>query len=507
MITATEEYLEQIDALCEARRQQIRNLPDRLVIRGRTYYVSCEGDDKNDGLTPGTAWKTLARVSAAELSAGDGVLFRRGDLFRGKVITCAGVSYGAYGEGDKPKFYGWDRGLDDPALWTCVDAAHRIWRWDEKILDPGTLVFNHGDAHSVKLIPSYIGGRFVCRNDETKLFDMREEMVRDLDIYWHFEDTLTTVPSKGQDFPIPVVNEESLGDLYLRCDRGNPAEVFGSIEALTKRPMFVVGSKPDVRIDNLCMKYIGHHAITAGGGCVRGLHVSGCEIGWIGGTIQHYAGTDPNYPEGGRGTVTRFGNGIEIYGGCDGYTVEDCYIYQCYDAGITHQITTGGKKYTMTDVLYQNNLVEYCVYSIEYFLEMNNGDTESYMDGIEMCGNILRHSGYGWGQQRHNTHTPAHIKGWSYTNKASNYTVHDNLFDRAAYRMLHLVAEKTESCPDMHDNTYIQYAGGRIGQYGGNEIAEPENLVFDDRAEEKITEVFGDKNAKVYIIRPTHEAV
>lgn len=88
MITATEEYLEQIDALCEARRQQIRNLPDRLVIRGRTYYVSCEGDDKNDGLTPGTAWKTLAKVSAAELSAGDGVLFRRGDLFRGKVITC-----------------------------------------------------------------------------------------------------------------------------------------------------------------------------------------------------------------------------------------------------------------------------------------------------------------------------------------------------------------------------------------------------------------------------------
>jgi hypothetical protein len=158
-------------------------------------------------------------------------------------------------------------------------------------------------------------------------------------------------------------------------------------------------------------------------------------------------------------------------------------------------------------VLYQNNLVEYCVYSIEYFLEMNNGDTESYMDGIEMSGNILRHSGYGWGQQRHNTHTPAHIKGWSYTNKASNYTVHDNIFDRAAYRMLHLVAEKTESCPDMHDNTYIQYAGGRIGQYGGNEIAEPENLVFDDRAEEKITEVFGDKNAKVYIIRPTHEAV
>ena len=132
---------------------------------------------------------------------------------------------------------------------------------------------------------------------------------------------------------------------------------------------------------------------------------------------------------------------------------------------------------------------------------MNNGDSESYMDGIEMCGNILRYSGYGWGQQRHNTDTPAHIKGWSYTNKASNYSVHNNIFDRAAYRMLHLVAEKKESCPVMYENTYIQYEGGRIGQYGGNAVAEPENLIFDEHADETIRTVFGDKNAEVYIIR------
>ena len=100
MMTATKEYLDRIDAQSEARRQEIRSLPDKLVIKGTTYYVSCDGDDANDGRTPDTAWKTLARVSSAELSAGDGVLFRRGDLFRGKVITNAGVSYGAYGEGE-----------------------------------------------------------------------------------------------------------------------------------------------------------------------------------------------------------------------------------------------------------------------------------------------------------------------------------------------------------------------------------------------------------------------
>lgn len=266
--------------------------------------------------------------------------------------------------------------------------------------------------------------------------------------------------------------------------------------------MFSAKSKcSDITVDNLCIKYVGEHGIGAGGKCFKGLHVSNCELGWIGGSIQHYMGTDPNYPQGGRGTVTRFGNAIEIYGGCEDYRVENCYIYQVYDAGITHQISTGGNKITMTDVLYKDNLIEYCVYGIEYFLDMQNGDTESYMKNIEMCGNIIRYSGGGWGQQRHNTHTPAHIKGWSYYNRAFGYTVHDNIFDRSAYRMLHLVAKKDEYCPEMYNNTYVQHLGGMLGQYGGNENGEPQIELFDEAADKKIESVFKEKNAKVYVIK------
>jgi len=43
-----------------------------------------------------------------------------------------------------------------------------------------------------------------------------------------------------------------------------------------------------------------------------------------------------------------------------------------------------------------------------------------------------------------------------------------------------------------------------IGQYGGNEYAEPEILIFDEKVEEKIKEVFGDKNAKVYALLNEH---
>jgi hypothetical protein len=258
-----------------------------------------------------------------------------------------------------------------------------------------------------------------------------------------------------------------------------------------------VGGKCNVTVENLCLKY-GLFGVSAGS--TRGLTVRGCEIGWIGGNVQHYLGTDPNYPQGGRGTVTRFGNGVEVYGSCNGYSVTDCYIYQCYDAGVTHQkmATDVNSPTRMINVCYRGNLIEHCVYGIEYFLDTGDGDFKSIMDGIEMSDNILRFSGYGWGQQRHNTDTPAHIKGWSYTNPAKNYTVHDNIFDRSAYRMLHIVAKQPESCPEMYNNTYIQYHGNLLGQFGANEKAEPPILPFDEKAATEIATRFGDKNARVY---------
>lgn len=498
MEKATKEFLKQNDALFEERKQAILQAEDHLKISGTAYYVSNEGLDTNDGKSPATAWKTLDRVSAAYLNPGDGVFFRRGDLFRGKVMAKEGVSYGAYGTGEKPKLYGSQCSLADPALWELYDAEHHIWRTTEKYLDSGTLVFNDGEFHSRKLIPSYKNLQFVCRDDESKPFTVQNEMTRDLDLFYEDDSYLSRIPSKGEDFPVPFFWERSCGYLYLRCDRGNPGEVFEEIESTARTHMFKVGSNPNVTIDNLCIKYVGMHGVAAGG-YVVGLTVTNCEFGWIGGSLQHYFGTDPNYPQGGRGTVTRFGNAIEVYGGCKDYTVCNNYIYEVYDAGITHQVSTS-RKVSMDGVLYRGNAIEKCVYGIEYFMEQLKGESESMMENVVMEENFIRLGGYGWGQQRHNFYTPALIKGWSYSNPARNYVIRNNIFDRCAYRMLHLVALEQESCPTMSGNTYIQYRGGKIGQYGGNKNGEPENMFFDSRAEEKIQTVLGETDAKVYII-------
>jgi hypothetical protein len=47
---------------------------------GGTYYVDFTGGlDSNNGTSTGTAWKTVAKVNASSFSAGDNVLFKRGE--------------------------------------------------------------------------------------------------------------------------------------------------------------------------------------------------------------------------------------------------------------------------------------------------------------------------------------------------------------------------------------------------------------------------------------------
>lgn len=52
---------------------------------GTVYYVSATGDDNNDGLSPETPIKSLAKASLLSLTPGDSVLFKKGDRFVGHL--------------------------------------------------------------------------------------------------------------------------------------------------------------------------------------------------------------------------------------------------------------------------------------------------------------------------------------------------------------------------------------------------------------------------------------
>ena len=76
----------------------------------RTYHVdSAAGDDARDGLTPATAWRTLARAKGLTLAPGERLLLKRGSVFNEELtLKAAGADgnwaeIGAYGDGMRPQ--------------------------------------------------------------------------------------------------------------------------------------------------------------------------------------------------------------------------------------------------------------------------------------------------------------------------------------------------------------------------------------------------------------------
>lgn len=77
-----------------------------------TYYVSPQGSDANDGLSPATPWQTVGKVNGSHFQPGDQILFQRGGQWRESLIApssgSAGnpITFADYGSGAKPKFWG-----------------------------------------------------------------------------------------------------------------------------------------------------------------------------------------------------------------------------------------------------------------------------------------------------------------------------------------------------------------------------------------------------------------
>ncbi len=460
--------ISKLDREAEARKKEIRATPTIFDENkfSTIYYISDEGSDLNDGLTPETAIKSLTHLNSLDLKEGDCVMFRRGDLWRGQLKAKRGVTYTAYGKGEKPRIYGSPYDAAKEGKWIETETEN-VYMYDAALPnDIGTLVFNHGEKHAFKvmMIREEDGSTFHIETREP--FSSYRDLKRDLEFYHDY---------KGEQ------------RIYLCSTEGNPAERFSSIELLTKGHIALAAS--GVTFDNLCLKYCGSHGI--GSGTTKDLTVTNCELGWIGGSIQSENIFGRNHP-------TRYGNAVEIYGGCDNFMVSNCYIYQIYDAAITHQHQGDvSETLIMRDVLYSNNLIEDCVYSIEYFLAREDTPQTHYMENILIANNLMRRSGYGWGKQRPDKETPAHIKSWSHhINHASNFTVANNVFDRGTHDLLNIAAAEKEWLPTLENNTYIQHRGASAGAWG----SEGKTYTFDDGVAGYLKDVFGETKAQIVFV-------
>lgn len=76
------------------------------------YYISNTGSDAANGLTIGTAWRTIAKINASTFLAGDSILFKKGDSWNERLNPPSSGSvgnpiiFGSYGSGVKPLITG-----------------------------------------------------------------------------------------------------------------------------------------------------------------------------------------------------------------------------------------------------------------------------------------------------------------------------------------------------------------------------------------------------------------
>ncbi|MBR1921555.1 MAG: hypothetical protein IJ829_06090, partial [Kiritimatiellae bacterium] len=472
LLELSREAKDDIDSRFAERIRAIRAAPDREIPAGaeHRYLSAATGDDSADGKTRATAWRTTGRLNKEKLSPGTFVLFERGGVYRGGVSACDGVTYAAYGKGEKPTVCSSPEDGADPAKWEPTDAEG-VWRYMIGGRDVGTLVFDGGAALAVKIVPVYhADGTFTQQYGGRPFDNGYKDLAGDLH-FWHDYSAKTKFQphAKGS------------GYLYLRS-KENPGRRFRSIEFCVRRHGFEVGRHTDVTIDNICVKYVGSHGV--GAGTTRNLKVVNCEFAWIGGSIQ---------AEGlfGRNAPVRFGNAVEVYGGCDDYVVDGCYVHDVYDAGVTHQYNwKGGAPVDMKNVRYSRNVIERCNYSVEYFLKpVTNvvGDT-SHMENIVIEGNLMRDAARGFCEHRPDRRQGAHIKSWRYwggehhTNRARGYVIRDNVFDRSGDMLVEISSsllnpDGSDSMPTLSDNVFVGEKGQRFGVLNQGKVVE---LAYDD---------------------------
>lgn len=224
---AQRQLCEQILSQADARRTDILSSPTDVTVTGISYFVSADGDDGNDGLTEQTPWRTAAKVNETDLRPGDGVFFRRGDIWRMDMLANnhEDVIYSAYGEGAKPAFFGSPENGSDAEKWTLMEGTDNIWVYEKALPFCGSIVMNAGETVATQHLSYWNGAEYTEYGTDDIPVD-----IKSMENLCFFSDIDLTVWQKDPDHhnangDLHVYSCLETGTLYLRSDEGNPGAV------------------------------------------------------------------------------------------------------------------------------------------------------------------------------------------------------------------------------------------------------------------------------------------
>lgn len=415
LLSNSQEGQQQIDEM-ERRIEEIVDAPTSIVKAdtyvqgvsycGTAYYVDAEnGDDNNDGLSPETAFRTAMKLDFIEMKEGDAVFFRRGCVFYDACPTIqSGVTYSAYGEGAKPILTPSSNDANDPANWELYyeNGGQKIWHYlKTDFSSVGWIDFNCSDDLYASPVYEYWSPETGYQYIETVYADYDEvadgsysrnrygELVTK-EIHEMLTEDLTFV--SRSDYEESNSNWCFGTNLYLRCDEGNPAEVFDVIKmtAMTRSEYRADMCSPvdsyestNAVLDNLELS----NGAQTGVSDMRHSTIQNCEVSFIGNTVASYDEWKPD--ESGYISVNYIGDGI--YNCVDGVTVRNNYVHHCCCVGITGEMLGQSADPVLDEWVVDSNVVAYCGNSYGY--QENDGWVNLEVEGFTVTDNYFAYSG------------------------------------------------------------------------------------------------------------------
>ena len=377
-----------------------------LAITGKTYYISNNGDDNNDGLSPETAWATLDRafetywpLTRTLLKPGDAVLLERGGtwyvspdeidgLTSDAYNIVDGVTLGAYGKGARPIIRGDIPEANDPSFWTLYHDKNgtKIWATSEKLQDVNVIVFNEGESYANEIMPLWSTTLNDYCNAKGEMFDIVTELENNLSFCCMLD--LDSAES------VDLQNSTAKGTVFLRCDEGNPADVF--YEVAVPQAQTGLGLHTNASLVDLDIRYFTCIAAELSGyDGYTGQQVINCEVSWCGGLISEYQFSNES-PEGVLHPYCA-GGALQVSGSEN--SVRDCYIHHCGPMTLICSIHVDEPRMCkFENMTHTGNLIEYCGSALHMadLSKMDYEDAEGYISNLTFSDNIVIYSGEGW---------------------------------------------------------------------------------------------------------------
>jgi hypothetical protein len=190
-----------------------------------------------------------------------------------------------------------------------------------------------------------------------------------------------------------------------------PTSRHQSIELALGQHVINQGGKHHVVYDGLAVMYGAAHGF--GGGNTHNLVIRNCDLAYIGGAHQLTRAD---------GRPVRYGNAIEFWNDARDHLVEDCRIWEVYDAALTNQGRSPNSK--QINITYRNNLILNSEYSFEYWHHPETAVTRN----IRFVNNTCIGAGRGWAHQQRPDPNGSHLMFYSNTADTAGIEIRYNIF-------------------------------------------------------------------------------